>query len=1045
VKWEQRKTVIGEMALHWAWSLQNQKGIYTTPLKALSNEKYRDFCSLYGRTSVGLATGDVSINKGAKISIMTTEVYRNIAWRASIPNEANDELTDTTMVILDELHYMGNPGRGGVWEESIVTSPSHMQIIGLSATLANGQDICAWMEHVTQRPTVLVQVPDHKRPVPLRFCFATRDGLYPLFRDPDAGPGAPHGLLGLRGNGKDTGSSTTKLSKKTKGFGETIPAGDIYDASSSSLLPEGLQVNPVLIRASEKRMQKVDRALEKQMQLRRSTNVNRDEEIKYDSPRRGRKRSISSPARTMMSQREARQERERLLKKEMRRSVPSLHALIERLRRKDLLPAICFIFSRSGCDMAAQSVASSMMSSTGFDLLLSPPNDDVENYIDDADAPTTKPKRKRRQRNIKRKTKDILEDKDGRSFRENGNFVSEDLLFETMMNDDMIQDDLTSLINNDMSVLSSDKHIFYSSAGLLELHEVKKVATAIIAFNERNQELAFDEDIVEQFLLGLGSHVRFVHFVCGSALTQFLISKQHAGMLPAHKSFVEVLYQRQLMKVVFATETLAAGINMPARTTVICAMAKRGNGSSMNLLETSNLLQMAGRAGRRGKDKEGTCVIVATPFESHDDAARILTDAIKPISSQFSPSYSLCINLIARGGGKLNVAKQLVSQSFAMWENKRKAFAADNREMGTTLSKKTAFLDLVADFLRKEHDKNPVLLSASKVLEDRYRTLTLASKSLLGLTNTLSLEKATLSYLEIEYNGAIMGNQIEQDHPERELLVAWEDKSQDDINHQVALQQKRVHNAIEKVNAHPLSMAAAAVNAAISEGGKIGARLLATLEEAREGTGPFGDVALDGVEFTTFAKAARDDKNRLEKRRNEPVDSVAPSVSKKIDSWDEFVSITNTLVDYGCLLHRNGSNKNLDDMEKEYGVTVAGEQVGLLGLENSLWNLVALGGVWEVATAHDGDDDDIENYVPSEQMARGIVENLLALSPSQLAGFVSCLVPMNSRGSGATMIQQFQMLEPAQQEAIRKAFTVSDRMLERQSVNGVSESVVCSM
>lgn len=95
---------------------------------------------------------------------------------------------------------------------------------------------------------------------------------------------------------------------------------------------------------------------------------------------------------------------------------------------------------------------------------------------------------------------------------------------------------------------------------------------------------------------------------------------------------------KELMKVVFSTETLAAGINMPARTTVICAMAKRGDGSSMNLLETSNLLQMAGRAGRRGFDTEGTCVIVATPFESHEDASKILTDELKPIRSQFSPS-----------------------------------------------------------------------------------------------------------------------------------------------------------------------------------------------------------------------------------------------------------------------------------------------------------------------------------------------------------------------------------------------------------------------
>ena len=89
---------------------------------------------------------------------------------------------------------------------------------------------------------------------------------------------------------------------------------------------------------------------------------------------------------------------------------------------------------------------------------------------------------------------------------------------------------------------------------------------------------------------------------------------------------------------VFATETLAAGINMPARTTVVCAMAKRGGSGSMNLLDTSNLLQMAGRAGRRGFEESGTCVLVATPFENTDDAIKILTDPIKPIESQFTPS-----------------------------------------------------------------------------------------------------------------------------------------------------------------------------------------------------------------------------------------------------------------------------------------------------------------------------------------------------------------------------------------------------------------------
>ncbi len=125
------------------------------------------------------------------------------------------------------------------------------------------------------------------------------------------------------------------------------------------------------------------------------------------------------------------------------------------------------------------------------------------------------------------------------------------------------------------------------------------------------------------------------------------IGAHHAGMLPAHKSFVEGLFRNQMMKVVFATETLAAGINMPARSTILMSMAKRGDGGSINLLRTSNMLQIAGRAGRRGLDISGTCVIVATPFEGAEEAVTILLNEVEPVISQFNPSYSLAINLVS--------------------------------------------------------------------------------------------------------------------------------------------------------------------------------------------------------------------------------------------------------------------------------------------------------------------------------------------------------------------------------------------------------------
>lgn len=110
------------MALLHSFHNLHQHAIYTTPLKALSNEKYSTFCKTFGRTNIGLSTGDISINKGARISVMTTEVYRNIAWRSSMPVTdvmGTNELTRNAVVVLDEFHYMGLPGRGGVWEESV--------------------------------------------------------------------------------------------------------------------------------------------------------------------------------------------------------------------------------------------------------------------------------------------------------------------------------------------------------------------------------------------------------------------------------------------------------------------------------------------------------------------------------------------------------------------------------------------------------------------------------------------------------------------------------------------------------------------------------------------------------------------------------------------------------------------------------------------------------------------------------------------------------------------------------------------------------------
>ncbi len=123
------------------------------------------------------------------------------------------------------------------------------------------------------------------------------------------------------------------------------------------------------------------------------------------------------------------------------------------------------------------------------------------------------------------------------------------------------------------------------------------------------------------------------------------IAAHHAGLLPLWKGLVEELFQQGLIKVVFATETLAAGINMPARTTVISSLSKRTD-SGHRLLNPSEFLQMAGRAGRRRMDQLGYVVTQQTPFEGVKEAAYLATAKADPLVSQFAPSYGMVLNLL---------------------------------------------------------------------------------------------------------------------------------------------------------------------------------------------------------------------------------------------------------------------------------------------------------------------------------------------------------------------------------------------------------------
>src|SRR3989441_10744479 len=163
------KTIVAEYAI-WLAQQRNQRVIYTTPLKALSNQKYRDLRNMYGFDNVGLVTGDIVEHSRASVVIMTTEVYRNMLLEeggdsfAGYAPPVPSSLADVSFVIFDELHYLSDIERGPVWEEAIICSPKHVQLVGLSATVSNAEELASWISHV-HRPVSLVI--HEQRAVPL--------------------------------------------------------------------------------------------------------------------------------------------------------------------------------------------------------------------------------------------------------------------------------------------------------------------------------------------------------------------------------------------------------------------------------------------------------------------------------------------------------------------------------------------------------------------------------------------------------------------------------------------------------------------------------------------------------------------------------------------------------------------------------------------------------------------------------------------------------------------------------------------------------------
>ena len=185
------KTVVGEFAVHLALT-GGRKCFYTTPIKALSNQKFADLTARYGADKIGLLTGDTSINGGAPVVVMTTEVLRNMLYSGS------STLDGLAYVVMDEVHYLADRFRGPVWEEVILHLPEHVQVVGLSATVSNAEEFGEWLVEVRGDTAVVV---DEHRPVPLWQHMLVGNQMLDLFEGDQT-----HARINTAGAAQDRGA-----------------------------------------------------------------------------------------------------------------------------------------------------------------------------------------------------------------------------------------------------------------------------------------------------------------------------------------------------------------------------------------------------------------------------------------------------------------------------------------------------------------------------------------------------------------------------------------------------------------------------------------------------------------------------------------------------------------------------------------------------------------------------------------------------------------------------------------------------------------------
>jgi len=443
------KTLPAEFAIEH-WVSKGKKVIYTTPIKALSNQKFFEFSTKYPDISFGLFTGDIKTNPEADVLVMTTEILMNRLFNDSLGSLQNKNIMQFQMdfehelaaVIFDEVHYINDADRGQVWEKTLIMLPHHVQMVMLSATMDKPGRFAGWIENTHPDKQVFVCPTDH-RVVPLSHYVYMTMGEHEFKKITD----------------KTEQSEMRKLSNK-----------------------------PILIQDSK-------------------GNFNKEG---YTSIKR-----IDNKIQTQHA---------RITRKFV------LNNLVKHLKENDMLPAICFVFSRKAVESCARELT--------------------------------------------------------------------------------------------VPVLEDDSKIPY---------EIEKETRQILRRLPNYEE-----------------YMRLPEFIELSTLLSKGIGIHHSGMIPILREMVEVFISKKYIKVLFATESFAIGLDCPIKTCVFTGITKF-DGDNNRMLQSHEYTQMAGRAGRRGIDKVGYVIHCNNLFRSQptETEYKYLMGGKPPaLVSKFRMDYSLVLNVL---------------------------------------------------------------------------------------------------------------------------------------------------------------------------------------------------------------------------------------------------------------------------------------------------------------------------------------------------------------------------------------------------------------